>query len=425
MPFGEQQFENPSIPSIEKPEKIEEKEPTREKKTEPAEEIKIPEKKESTEVEDNLKLEQIRGELKKTQETETSEKTLELEKTMEERGHFSLFERVKNKVIFVNEKANIPPELKEKLELGKESPLGLFVKMAEPIKAKELSEINLETWPKEHARSAILGRMKFHNEGRFYRDIDLKGIGSTVSVVEIGVHREAEPWGLLGKKEAFYDHAMSEKFLKAGIRTFMTLGTIEPEEIFLKNKKISLKEVKEKGVIKRGFQPVIEVRAFGTKARIRDFYMGFEDDETKKLLLEDAKKMVSQEIGKDLSNDKDYLEWFANTLGRNVGLMHKNGWHHGRLGRQVEIGPHNITLDCRITDLDTVSKIRFFERKKLKEEKDLAEISCVRFAQMLGKFRGTSGSEDIVEVMEKFREGYNAVFPPQKERKLGLQKEHI
>lgn len=70
MPFGERQFENPPIPSTEKPEKVEEKELTTEKKIEPAEEIKIPEKRESTEVEDNLKLEQIREELKKLQEAE-------------------------------------------------------------------------------------------------------------------------------------------------------------------------------------------------------------------------------------------------------------------------------------------------------------------------------------------------------------------
>lgn len=333
----------------------------------------------------------------------------ELEKEMKEHRYFSLFERVKNKVIFVNEKANIPPELKEKLELGKESSLGLFLKTAEPIRAKELDERNLETWPKEHGRSAILKRMMIHDKGHFYRDIDLKGIGSTVPVIETGTRREGY-WGLLEKKDAFHEYAISENFLKAGIRTFRTLGIIEPEEIFLKDKKISLKEVKEKGTIKREFQPVIEVRAFGTKARIRDFTEGFRD-EIKNLLLEDAKKMVGQEIGKDLSNDRDYLGWFTNTLGRNVGLMHKNGWYHGRLGpHESKLGAHNITLDCRITDLDTVRKIKFFEGKRLNNEKDLAISSCSRFAHELGIF------EDV-EMRKKFEEGYNAVFPPKKRNK--------
>lgn len=77
MPFRESQFESPSIPSVEKPEKIEEKGLTVEKKIEPAKEVKIPEKKESTEIEDKLKLEQIRGELRKLQGTEASEKKSE------------------------------------------------------------------------------------------------------------------------------------------------------------------------------------------------------------------------------------------------------------------------------------------------------------------------------------------------------------
>jgi len=332
----------------------------------------------------------------------------ELERAMEEHGYFSLFERVKNKVIFANENANIPLELKEKLELGKESSLGLFLKTAEPIRAKELGERNLETWPREHGRSAILERMMIHDKGHFFRDIDLKGIGSTVPVIETGTRREGH-WGLLEKKDALHEYAISENFLKAGIRTFRVLGIIEPEEIFFKDKKISLKEVKEKGIIKREFQPVIEVRAFGTKARIRDFTGGF-GDEIKKSLLEDAKKMVSQETGKNLSNDKDYLEWFTNTFGRNVGLMHKNGWYHGRLGpHDSRLGAHNITLDCRITDFDTVRKIKFFEGKRLNNEKDIAMSSCLRLAHELGIF------EDM-EMRKKFEEGYNAVFPPKKEK---------
>lgn len=388
MPFGESQFEKPSMPSIEKPEKVEEKTPEQK--------LEILEKGPERSAPEILK-----------EKAEIAKK--ELEKVMEEHKQFSLFERVKNKVIFVNEKANIPPELKEKLELGKESSLGLFLKTAEPIRAKELGERNLETWPREHGRSAILERTTIHDKGHSYRDIDLKGIGSTVPVIETGTRREGH-WGLLEKKDALHEYAMSENFLKAGIRTLRVLGIIELEEILLKGKKVSLKEAKEKGIIKGKFQPVIEVRAFGTKTRIRDFIRGFEG-EIKKLLLEDAKKIVSQEIGRDFSNDRDYLEWFTNTFGRNLGLMHKNGWYHGRLGpHESSLGAHNITLDCRITDFDTVRKIKFFEEKRLNNEKNLAISSCLRFAHELGIF------EDA-EMRKKFEEGYNAVFPPKKERK--------
>jgi len=80
MPF--EQLKNPSMPSIEKPEEIEEREPSAEKKIEPAEEIKIPEKKEPTEAEDNLKLEQIREELKKIEKTEREPKEVYLEERL-------------------------------------------------------------------------------------------------------------------------------------------------------------------------------------------------------------------------------------------------------------------------------------------------------------------------------------------------------
>lgn len=74
MPFGEQ-FENSSIPSAEKPEETKGKEPV--EQIVPTEKIKTPEKEGSTEVDDSLKLEQIREELKKIQEAEVSKKTEE------------------------------------------------------------------------------------------------------------------------------------------------------------------------------------------------------------------------------------------------------------------------------------------------------------------------------------------------------------
>lgn len=73
MPFGES-LENPTMPSPEKPEENIEKEHVAEEKTEPVGEIKIPGREESTEVENNLKLEQIREELKKLQGVESLEK---------------------------------------------------------------------------------------------------------------------------------------------------------------------------------------------------------------------------------------------------------------------------------------------------------------------------------------------------------------
>lgn len=65
---GEQQFIKPSET---KPEDIEGDNKGMEERTEQRREIKLPQGEEATSVEDNLKLEQTRGELKKLQEEET------------------------------------------------------------------------------------------------------------------------------------------------------------------------------------------------------------------------------------------------------------------------------------------------------------------------------------------------------------------
>jgi hypothetical protein len=318
-----------------------------------------------------------------------------------------LFEKVKNKVAFVNKEVYTPL----KLEKGKENPLGLFPKSAIPeLFQRKPGEQRLETWPR-HERSAILGRAIFKDkQGRFYRDIDLKGIGH-IERKKIGITgwdpREKEFLGLLESKDAFKEYKFGEKFLSAGIRAPRTLAIINLEEIIEGGKKFSLKEARKKGVIKEDFQPVVEVRGFGTKARISDIFFGDEWlEETKKLLFEDAKKLVSQELerGDNPLTDQEYLEWFAETLGKNVGLMHKNGWLHSNLTS------HNITLDCRICDLDTVKKLKGDE---INLDKDYAQSSSI---QRLARWLDLP-EKRLFELFERFQKSYDSVFPPE-ERKL-------
>lgn len=113
--------------------------------------------------------------------------------------------------------------------------------------------------------------------------------------------------------------------------------------------KISLKEAKRAGIIDDDFKPVIEVRAFATRARIADILDT--DYEPKKVLVGDARRIVGQELSSKSLSDMDYLKWFGKVLGRSVGLMHKNGWYHQYLTS------HNITLDGRIVDLDSLEQL--------------------------------------------------------------------
>ncbi|PIU42808.1 MAG: hypothetical protein COS98_00980 [Parcubacteria group bacterium CG07_land_8_20_14_0_80_35_11] len=221
-----------------------------------------------------------------------------------------------------------------------------------------------------------------------------------------GVIRNGEGrQGLLDEDIADYDYQKSEEFLKAGIRTYRILAIIKLEEIVVNKKKLSLPEAIEENIIDENFHPVVEIRSFGTKARIDDLGSYFHQDiKEMKLLVNDAIKLVSQELGceKPIS-EKEYLMWFAKMLGFSVGLMHKNGWFHNYLS------PHNITLDCRIADLDSVSQLT----DKREQEKDL-EWARFSLDELLNFFHIIDSQER--EVFEKqLQKNYDSVFPP-KER---------
>jgi len=276
--------------------------------------------------------------------------------------HLLLFSRVKNRVLGVNPDIYIPLKLEE----GKSSPLGLFAEASLKRNPGVIPERKqtLEFWP-EHQRSATLGRIIFGDkQGRIYRDIDLKGIGyvkkesfssNIAKVLRPGEYTESGRMGLLQEDMALFDRQMTEEFLKAGIRTNRVIAVIELEEIIVNGKKISVSEAIKARICEKDFHPVVEVRAFGTKARVADVLSviktgGLTEDQ--KLLLEDAKKLVSQELGfQETISDEEYLKWFAKTLGQNMGRMHRKGWLHNYIFN------HNITLDCRIVDFDAITKI--------------------------------------------------------------------
>jgi len=267
---------------------------------------------------------------------------------------------VKNTVLWVN------PAFKDtmpfKIEQGKQTNLGIFFtpKPEEYPEEKARKPIIMPEY--NMGRSGLEGGVIFKdNDGRLYRDVDVKGIGKFYKEYDTGMYRvgtiaaQGEPrnaQGLMDYELALRDQKYSEKFLKAGIRTHRIIAITELEEIIDEHgKKISIEEARKKGIISEEMQPVIEVRTFGTKERID--YLGAGAASGKKVLL-DAKAMVAQELGvepEQFSFD-DYLEWFAKTLGTEVARIRKLKLHHNYLTQ------HNITLDCRIVDLDSVIPVK-------------------------------------------------------------------
>lgn len=261
--------------------------------------------------------------------------------------------RVKNEVLWVNSKVCAP----FRLEKGKSAQLGIFLTN---------DAIEQETYPLEiishHYRSAMVGQIIFEDkDGRLYRDVDLKGAGG-VSLNRDDASRfhvdslipqqyrfrgaRDTPYGICDLEYAITDRKMSEFFVKKGLRTHRALAFIKLNEIVVEHgKKISINDAYRLHYIPKDIEPIIEVRAFGTKARIANAYESGR--------LRDAKTMVAQELGKnpkDFTN-QEYLTWFAVTLGEQVAIIHSAGYWHKYLS------DHNITLDCRIVDLDSVDNL--------------------------------------------------------------------
>lgn len=326
-----------------------------------------------------------------------------------------ILSQVNNEVLEVNPNVFMPL----RLEKGKSSPLGVFAeemlrnKPDSPLEGKVIGE-----FLPAHNRSMLIGKVFFRDiEGRLYRDIDIKGSGWVMNygvsnpprVFTPGKSRFTEGTvvgssphgGLLDRDVAFHDYLTAEELLKIGVRTYRGLAIIELKELIANGSKRAVQDLKKKGLIDEDFNPVIEVRAFGTKIRI--------EDRTPQLL-EDAKNLVSRELGINFPSDEDYFRWFAEELGKSVGLLHKNGLSHNFLGTG-----HNITLDCRIVDLDTVRPLT--SEKHRKQDTQNAAFLVSQLSPDEKKHVSEWMNEPLARI---FYKGYNRTFPAQ-ERKGKLR----
>jgi len=267
---------------------------------------------------------------------------------------------VRNKVLWVNKDMELPFSIKK----GESNKLGMFFT---PVKKKSNDAYPLEVQP-EHHRSGILGRVIFKDkQGNLYRDVDLKGVGYTYSgkvkqplVDASDSYQSDRSWGILEKAYAENDIKKSEQFLKAGIRTYRPIALIKLEEIIDQmGDIIPIKAAENRGMLVEDSEPVVEVRAFGTRARIAD--LNTNDIDLRESMIRDAMNLVAKELSKDPDkfSKAEYMDWFIKNLATSLARMHYRNWIHGYLTT------HNITLDARIIDLDSVETIQeIMDRKK-------------------------------------------------------------
>ncbi len=317
---------------------------------------------------------------------------------------------VRNEVVWVNDKVAMPFVFEE----GKPSKLGVFL-TPKPKEGEPTFSLGVMD---EHFRSGNLGKVIFQdkeNPKLQYRDIDLKGVGGTAKDIDTKEQR-VEPlydktrkkipygggiWGIMNPYPAEYDRDMSEMFIKKGLRTHRVLAIIKLKELVdPEGNKITLKKAAERGYIKTTTRPVIEIRAFGMKNRINDAFIDGDKKINLERTLKDARGMVAKELGtnSEAFSTKDYLDWFVKTLGEQVAILHRNGYRHGFLTA------HNITLDCRIVDLDSVE---FIEEKSDKEKEEYISRDLKFVKTTLGYFVSMLGFPKKL-FQDIFTSSYNA-----------------
>jgi len=261
--------------------------------------------------------------------------------SMLERDKIELFPtiNVRNTVLWQNPDIFAPFDL----SIGKTCNLGVFLVRPQ---SDNIDRLKLEVDPIHH-RCGLLGRVKIGDtQGNIYRDIDLKGVGyvalarntDKTLVFDIRKRGEEDTWGTWRDDKALRERDITEFLARRGVRTNRMIAIIELEELALSNGELlTIKEAKKRGLLRATEKPVIGVRAFRMRDRVRH------QEKQDPTVFFAAKEVVEEENGLKLRWD-EYIFWIAMTLGKNLGLIHKSGYWHGIPS------PHNITLAGEIVD---------------------------------------------------------------------------
>lgn len=259
-------------------------------------------------------------------------------------------------------------------------------------------------WSPPEERGILLGAEARHNRianvdntfvvdanGLRWEDIDVKSPGLTevghgpsgdevqlfpwTRMVETPF-AEAKIWGgndLASARHAFkYQHILE----KIGVRTYKSLFVTKLNEWMYKGNKVPISEIPvaakdaevkgENDAIPEGYVLAAEVRACRIKTRMQAIEERSAPSEENRAYIrreiDRARKLVAEEKGLPDLSVNDYLEWFIDAHGQNLGRMHAGGYVH----RFMHAG--NVTLDCRILDLDsmqTFSEAHAAEKERL------------------------------------------------------------
>lgn len=232
-------------------------------------------------------------------------------------------------------------------------------------------------------RHCILSSDIFYGpNGKLYRDVDAKGVGYTrgIPIRFLGVRDpemegDMEKRGIMHHEVALEDCLISEE-ISPLVRVARPIALIELFELVEQDGRVVSREEVGKRLYSRFelVRPTIAIRAMGVTSRVYDLLVQKEikNEAYVKEIIDDALGFVQQELQRPI-NPEDYVTWFAETMGRQLGTLHKNKmWTD--FSCQIHQGTHNLTLDCRLTDthhyVTPKSTTRYFEQVKREIERD-------------------------------------------------------
>lgn len=309
---------------------------------------------------------------------------------------------VDNEVVFVDTDINVPIDF----QIGKRSSLGLFLssKPGTISGGENLSPVEVDA---DHGRSGVLGRFVFNDKnGNLYRDLEIKGLGAStfgpqgpyVDVVEPSLKRTE---GVLDIRVATRDYNYSKLFSALGIRIVRSIAVLRLKEIVDgEGKNIDINSARKRNILKVKDEPAILVRAFGTRSRLAELGNLFSDKEmdTGFQKLDDARKLVAQEKGVSSEGYTfcAYLRSIIRYLGSSLRTMHDNGYVHGRLL------PHNLTLDGRLVDFDSVVDMSRLGEAKSKENdlRFLKDSLSSHAENMVNILSRNNSTEEVAQIKE-------------------------
>ena len=171
-------------------------------------------------------------------------------------------------------------------------------------------------------------------------------------------------WGLCDLQYAIHDAEITEKLLKAGVQMGCVTSSISrlkqvpvsgkngAIELLSETAEETLSEILAKrlgpDVFSSRFVPAIQKYHYSWPIRVRDLTTVPRAEVIR--LIDETIAHVSKKLQRPLTYS-DYLFWFAENLGTNIGRMHRAGYFHNY------IQDHNVQTDGGIVDTDWSKKL--------------------------------------------------------------------